>query len=202
MPVSPHSAPAEGSLQEEEDDEVSISSASQMCSPGWEHLARTHMCMCRGGSCTPLLSQPGFLLPTQKSLSCRSKVVTPTSAPLCMCPSISLPQFPPLPHHPPTAQGWCLEGGGSSNPTFHPTLLPPRPPKIPPLCLTLHWASISFRHPLLQTQLNNLVPPRAGHILPISMAPSATSSVSPTPDSPEPQDRPPAAAKGLRLGSN
>lgn len=118
--------------------------------------------------------------------------------PLSVCarlfPCLSFP--PPLPHHPPTAQGWCLEGGGSSNPTFHPTLLPPRPPKIPPLCLTLHWASISFRHPLLQAQLNNLVPPRASYILPISMTPSATSSMSPTPDSPEPQDWPPAAAKG------
>lgn len=202
MPVSPHSAPAEGSLREEGDDEVSISSASQMCSPRWEHLARTHMCMCRGGSCTPLLSQPGFLLPTQKSLSCRSRVVTPTTAPLRMCPSISLPHFPPTSTPSSYSSGLVLGRGGSSNPTFHPTLLPPRPPKIPPLCLTLHWASISFRHPLLQTQLNNPVPPRASHILPISMAPSATSSVSPIPDSPEPQDWPPAAEKGLRLGSN
>lgn len=147
MPVSPHSAPAEGSLQEEGDDEVSISSASQMCSPGWEHLARTHMCMCRGGSCTPLLSQPGFLLPTQKSLSCRSRVVTPTSAPLCMCPSISLPQFTPLPHHPPTAQGWCLEGRVlpiqlSIQPSFHPDLLKS-------LLCALHYTGLQYPFAIL-----------------------------------------------------
>lgn len=76
------------------------------------------------------------------------------------------------------------------------------PPKILPFCLTFHWVSISYLHPLLWILLNNLVPPRTSHIPPLSMALSSTSCMSPTPGSTECQDLPPAAVKGLRLGSD
>lgn len=43
------------------------------------------------------------------------------TAPLTMCPSISLPQFPPLPHPPPPAQGCCLKEGILPTPLFQPS---------------------------------------------------------------------------------
>lgn len=55
--------------------------------------------------------------------------------------------FPPLPHHPPTAQGWCLEGGVlpiqlSIQPSFHPDLLKS------PLC-ALHYTGLQYPFAIL-----------------------------------------------------
>lgn len=55
---------------------------------------------------------------------------------------------------------------GPASRTLHPTLLPPRPAKIPTLCPTLHRASVSFLHTLPRTQLNDLVPPRPATFFP------------------------------------
>lgn len=77
--------------------------------------------------------------PIAPSLCCRSRAATATTAPLCICQPLSLPQFPP-PSTPSSCSSRFAAGrGGSCQPHSPSTLLPSRPPKIPPLCPAGVW---------------------------------------------------------------
>lgn len=114
----------------------------------WVGTSCSHPRVCRlwGGGCLscclsfPHPVQTSFT-PIAPSLCCRSRAATATTAPLCICQPLSLPQFPPPSTLSSCSLRFAARRGGSCQPHSPSTLLPSRPPKIPPLCPAGVWCT-------------------------------------------------------------